>query len=202
VSEAAVGVVVSPQIDPFAMRRDILRLAWPVVLQGLLRTTMLLVDTYMLGHYGTPAQAAQALATIAVVAPLVFGIMDVLGALGTGTLATVARATGARDTSLQEQEVATSLTLAAGLGLMGLTYGPLGTLLAELFPTSVRYTGSSLTFNLAGIFGASLAPYIATWLANNFGLQYVGYYLTAAAALTLLGLLATQETRHRDLAEI
>ena len=50
---------------------------------------------------------------------------------------------------------------------MGLTYGPLGTVLSELFPTAVRYTGSSLTFNLAGIFGASLAPYIATWLAEQ-----------------------------------
>ena len=50
---------------------------------------------------------------------------------------------------------------------MGLTYGPLGTVLSELFPTAVRYTGSSLTFNLAGIFGASLAPYVATWLATH-----------------------------------
>ena len=50
---------------------------------------------------------------------------------------------------------------------MGLTYGPLGTVLSELFPTAVRYTGSSLTFNLAGIFGASLAPYVATWLATD-----------------------------------
>ena len=57
---------------------------------------------------------------------------------------------------------------------MGLTYGPLGTVLSELFPTSVRYTGSSLAFNFAGIFGASLAPYIATWLAKTYGLQYVG----------------------------
>ena len=57
--------------------------------------------------------------------------------------------------------------MALGLSLMGMTYGPLGTVLSELFPTSVRYTGSSLTFNLAGIFGASLAPYIATWLAND-----------------------------------
>ena len=73
----------------------------------------------------------------------------------------------------------------SGLSLMGLTYGPLGTALSELFPTSVRYTGSSLTFNLAGIFGASLAPYIATWLAKTYGLPYVGYYLTLAAALTL-----------------
>ena len=91
------------------------------------------------------------------------------------------------------------LTLAVGLGLMGLTYGPLGTFLSELFPTSVRYTGSSLTFNLAGIFGASLAPYIATWLAGHYGLQYVGYYQTAAALLTLAGLLATRETKDRDL---
>jgi metabolite-proton symporter len=86
-----------------------------------------------------------------------------------------------------------------GLSLMGLTYGPLGTTLSELFPTAVRYTGSSLTFNLAGIFGASLAPYIATYLATNYGLQYVGYYLTAAAILTIIGLLATRETKGREL---
>ena len=92
-------------------------------------------------------------------------------------------------------------TLALGLGLMGLTYGPLGTVLSELFPPAVRYTGSSLTFNLAGIFGASLAPYIATWLANNYGLRYVGYYLTAAALLSLAGLVMTRETSGRDLNE-
>ena len=91
------------------------------------------------------------------------------------------------------------LTLAIGLGLMGLTYGPLGTFLSELFPTAIRYTGSSLTFNLAGIFGASFAPYIATYLANTYGLQYVGYYLTAAAVLSLVGLLATRETKDSDL---
>jgi len=92
------------------------------------------------------------------------------------------------------------LTMVIGLSLMGLTYGPLGTVLSELFPTSVRYTGSSLTFNLAGIFGASLAPYIATWLANTYGLPYAGYYLTAAAAITLAGLLAVRETKDEDLA--
>ncbi|MEG3190906.1 MFS transporter [Lysobacter sp. D1-1-M9] len=82
----------------------------------------------------------------------------------------------------------TLLFLALGLGIMGLTYGPVGTILAEMFPTAVRYTGASLAFNLAGIFGASLAPYIATWLAQRYGLEYVGYYLSAAAALTLLAL--------------
>ncbi len=92
------------------------------------------------------------------------------------------------------------LTMVIGLSLMGLTYGPLGTILSELFPTAVRYTGSSLTFNLAGIFGASLAPYIATWLARTYGLQFVGYYLTTAALLTIAGILLTRETKDANLA--
>jgi metabolite-proton symporter len=95
--------------------------------------------------------------------------------------------------------VGATLMMVVGLSLMGLTYGPLGTVLSELFPTAVRYTGSSLTFNFAGIFGASLAPYIATWLATNYGLQWVGYYLSAAAALSIVGLLATRETKDQKL---
>jgi metabolite-proton symporter len=90
--------------------------------------------------------------------------------------------------------------MALGLALMGLTYGPLGTIVSELFPTAVRYTGSSLAFSMAGILGASLAPYIATWLAKTYGLQYVGYYLTASAFFTLLGLLMMRETKDDDLA--
>lgn len=74
--------------------------------------------------------------------------------------------------------------LSLGLGLMGFTYGPLGTALSELFPTAIRYTGSSVAFNLAGILGASLAPYIATWLAGTYGLAFVGYYLSAAALIS------------------
>jgi len=90
--------------------------------------------------------------------------------------------------------------MALGLALMGLTYGPLGTIVSELFPTPVRYTGSSLAFSMAGILGASLAPYIATWLARTYGLQYVGYYLTASAILTFFGLLLIRETKNDDLA--
>jgi MFS family permease len=89
--------------------------------------------------------------------------------------------------------------MALGLTLMGFTYGPLGTVVSELFPTSVRYSGSSLAFNFAGILGASLAPYIATWLARNYGLQYVGYYLCVSAVLTFMGLLAIRETKDDDL---
>jgi metabolite-proton symporter len=91
--------------------------------------------------------------------------------------------------------VSTSIFLAIGLALMGLCYGPLGTTLSELFPTAVRYTGSSLTFNLAGIFGASLAPYIAFWLAPRYGLASVGWYLSAAAVISLGALWLTRETK-------
>ena len=92
--------------------------------------------------------------------------------------------------------------LIVGLTLMGLTYGPLGTVLSELFPTVVRYSGSSLAFSLAGIFGASLTPYIATRLATAYGLRYVGYYLSGAATLTIVGLLAIRETKNKDLGAI
>lgn len=101
---------------------------------------------------------------------------------------------------LLEAGTAGAVTVTAlGLALMGFTYGPLGTALSELFPTAVRYTGCSLTFNLAGIFGASLAPYAATWLAQNYGLRFVGYYLTTASVLTLLAWVATRETKDQDL---
>ncbi|MDH7451984.1 MFS transporter [Luteimonas composti] len=86
--------------------------------------------------------------------------------------------------------------LALGLGAMGLTYGPCGTILAEMFPTTVRYTGASLAFNLAGILGASPAPYIATRLGERYGLASVGWYLAGIGALTLLGLLMVRRPAH------
>ncbi|AVF06313.1 MHS family MFS transporter [Acinetobacter baumannii] len=90
------------------------------------------------------------------------------------------------------------LFLCTGLSIMGLTYGPIGTVLSEIFPTSVRYTGSALTFNLAGIFGASFAPLIATKLAETYGLYAVGYYLTAASLLSLIAFLLIRETKNVD----
>lgn len=89
--------------------------------------------------------------------------------------------------------VITAIFLSIGMFLMGLTYGPIGTALAGIFPPAVRYTGASLAFTLAGILGASLTPYLATTLAHSYGLAYVGYYLTAAAMITLLALVAAKK---------
>ena len=83
------------------------------------------------------------------------------------------------------------LFITIGMFLMGLTYGVIGAALAAPFPTRVRYTGASITFNFAGIFGASLAPYAATWLQSHYGMAHVGYYLLAAAVITLLCIIAS-----------
>jgi metabolite-proton symporter len=77
-----------------------------------------------------------------------------------------------------------------GMTLMGMTYAVIGAALAAPFPTKVRYTGASMTFNFAGIFGASLAPYAATWLQTHHGVSFVGFYLLAATVITTLCILA------------
>lgn len=84
-----------------------------------------------------------------------------------------------------------------GMALMGFTYGPLGTFLSELFPTTVRYSGASLTFNMAGILGAAFAPMIAIWLASTYSLTYVGFYLTIAACISLFSLLVISKEEHK-----
>src|SRR5476651_76747 len=89
--------------------------------------------------------------------------------------------------------------LLCGFLVMGLTFGPMGALLPELFPTEVRYTGASFSYNVASILGASVAPYIATWLATRYGLFYVGLYLASMALITLIALLLSKETRDQSL---
>ncbi len=154
-------------------------LGWATTQLGYTREQFLLMQmiAVLFFAFGIPVSAlfadrhgrrlAMVLATVAII---VFG-------LAYGPLFSAASGTGVL------------LFLIVGMSITGLTYGPCGTLLAEMFPTAVRYTGASLAFNLAGILGASLAPYIATKLAGQYGVAYVGYYLSAAAALTLIALL-------------
>jgi MFS family permease len=89
--------------------------------------------------------------------------------------------------------------LALGMVIMGLTFGPMSAVLPELFPTNVRYTGSGISYNVASILGAAVAPFIATWLATSHGVGWVGVYLMVAAALTFVALLVMRETKDRSL---
>ncbi|MCJ7993344.1 MHS family MFS transporter [Rhizobium cremeum] len=86
---------------------------------------------------------------------------------------------------LQGGETGVAIFAVGSMALMGMTYALIGAALAAPFPTNVRYTGASLTFNFAGIVGASLAPYIATWLQANYGMTAVGLYLGLSAVITL-----------------
>lgn len=93
--------------------------------------------------------------------------------------------------------------LALGFTLMGLTFGPMGAFLPEMFPTNVRYTGSAVAYNVSSILGAALAPIIAVWLwgLGEGSPMYVGFYLTGAAVLTLIALILGSETKNVDIDE-
>jgi metabolite-proton symporter len=95
--------------------------------------------------------------------------------------------------------VLVALFLIIELFLMGATFAPMGALLPELFPTHVRYTGAGVAYNLGGILGASVAPYIAQLLVNAGGLSWVGGYVSVAAAISLIAVLTTRETREASL---
>jgi metabolite-proton symporter len=89
--------------------------------------------------------------------------------------------------------------LSLELFLMGATFAPMGALLPELFPTNVRYTGAGAAYNLGGILGASLAPYIAQQLVLFGGLSWVGGYISVAAAISVTAAFFLRETCHTDL---
>ncbi|ADL55343.1 MFS transporter [Gallionella capsiferriformans] len=85
------------------------------------------------------------------------------------------------------------------LFLMGATFAPMGALLPELFPTRVRYTGAGAAYNLGGILGASLAPYIAQQLVLAGGLTWVGGYISVAAAISVSAALFITDARDKEL---
>jgi Arabinose efflux permease len=91
-----------------------------------------------------------------------------------------------------------ALFLSMGMFTMGLVYGPLAALLPQLFSARVRYTGSSIAFNVGGILGGGFAPAVAQGLVDAGGLEFVGLYITGAAVLTLIGLLTVPRDTERN----
>jgi metabolite-proton symporter len=130
--------------------------------------------------------------------PVAGSLADRIGGRPTliaATLLIIAYGFGFRALFSAHETAAVFVFLACGFGLSGLSYGPLGSALATLFPTPVRYTGTSLAFNFAGILGASLAAPIATYLATHYGLAFVGYYLSMAGLISLVALLFIKDER-------
>lgn len=91
--------------------------------------------------------------------------------------------------------------LIIGFTLMGMTFGPMGALLPELFPANIRYTGSGISYNVSSILGAAVAPFIAIalWTAGDGSPFWVGCYLSAMGVLTLIALIIGKETKGVDI---
>ena len=99
---------------------------------------------------------------------------------------------------LQHNVAMIMVFLCIGFLLMGGLFGPSGAYLPELFPTSVRYSGAGLSYNLAAIFGGAFAPTIATWLVGKYGIMSLGWYLGVMSALALVALFLIKESKDKD----
>ncbi|WP_270359637.1 MFS transporter [Limosilactobacillus mucosae] len=98
----------------------------------------------------------------------------------------------------QHNMVGMLLFLGLGFVVMGTLYGPVGAVLPELFPTKVRYSGAGITYNLAAVVGAAVAPTITTWLIATFGLHYAGMYMFVLAVASVVAWVLTPETKNVD----
>lgn len=73
--------------------------------------------------------------------------------------------------------------------LMGFYSGPITALLVELFPTSVRYTGMAIAYNLAAAVFGGTAPFVCEWLIRETGhSSSISWYVMACNAVSLIAL--------------
>lgn len=90
-----------------------------------------------------------------------------------------------------------------GLAIESMTYAPYSALMAELFPTHVRYTALSLCYQVAPIFAGALSPLIAISLLKEYNSSTpIAWYLVAAAVISMVAVGLTRETRGKSLREV
>ncbi len=79
-------------------------------------------------------------------------------------------------------------------------YGPQASFIAEMFPTKIRYSGASMGYQLAGIFGGALAPIISVGLLDRYDTSLVvSLYVLAVLALTTFCVVVSAETSGTEL---
>ncbi len=79
-----------------------------------------------------------------------------------------------------------------------LLYGPQAALIAERFSTKVRYSGSSLGYQLASIAGGA-SPIIAAALLGPYGYSGIAIYLAILAAISLIAVLLLKDFTRTDI---
>lgn len=78
-------------------------------------------------------------------------------------------------------------------------YAPQAALMAELFPTRIRYSGISLASQIASVLAGALSPMIATWLLARYGFGAIASYMVGMAVITIVAVATAPETAGRDL---
>jgi MFS family permease len=89
---------------------------------------------------------------------------------------------------------------AGGFITHGAMYAVQSSFIAELFPAQVRYTGTSMGYQLESIIGGGLAPIIAVaLLASTGGTLAISLYTAAAMVVTIVCVVLARESAGRDL---
>ncbi len=103
--------------------------------------------------------------------------------------------------ALMQAQGLTSILLAQAwfAVIVGFYIGPVPALLVEIFPTRVRYTGMSLSYNICATLFGGTAPMVCEWLigktANNFS---IAYYVMSCAAISVVTLFCFYKDRHEQ----
>ncbi|MBO1266971.1 MFS transporter [Arthrobacter cavernae] len=83
---------------------------------------------------------------------------------------------------------------------LGLSYGPMSAMYAEMFPAQVRYSGISIGYALGAILGGAFAPLIAQALLDTTKWSgSVGIYIMVLCVISAVGVVLAKETRGRPL---
>lgn len=147
-------------------RRDVLALAWPVVLANIASPLLGLVDTAVIGNTGE----VHALGAIALGALLFNFVFWSFGFLRMGTTGFTAQALGAGDHAEVRAALARALLLAVGIGgALLLLQQPIGQLAWRLFDASPEVEASAARYFVVRIWGAPAALLLFAVMGNLIG---------------------------------
>jgi len=95
------------------------------------------------------------------------------------------------------------LSMCVGLYFQAMCYAGQGAVLAEIFPTRRRYSGSSFCYQISAILAGSIAPMIATMLWKTYdSTTPITIYIMSVIALSVFAIFMLKETRGRSLHEV
>jgi MFS family permease len=80
-------------------------------------------------------------------------------------------------------------------------YGPQASLIAEVFPTKLRYGGAGIGYQLSSVFAGGPAPLLATWLLHDFGWWAISAVMVLASLITLTALALLPDRAQVDIAD-